>query len=235
MSRLFRAPRRGLRLGLVLVVVLLAALGARQVASILLTPGARGLGGAAAVVALFVLSCLTTLPPASLVAMAAGAIFGLALGWGVASVGLLLGAIAPFLLARYGLRGWVRQWLHRWPRASQVDGAVGRGGWRAVALLRLSPVMPFGPMSYALGLTAIPLGPYLLGSCAALPSLAVYVSLGVAAGDLAAVARGARPPAPVQVVLLVVGVVALVATALYLRRLLRQPAGEAPTVRDDHP
>ncbi len=216
------ASRRGWRTLLLLGVVAGAAVVARHVAPMLLTAGARGLGGATVLIGLFVLSCLTSVPPASLVAMAAGAIFGLGVGFGVAAVGLLLGAVPPFLLARYGLRGWVRRWLHRWPRGDQVDAAVARGGWRAVALLRLSPVMPFGPMSYAFGLTAIPLGPYLVGSGAALPALAVYVSLGVAAGDLVAVGRGGRPATWVQASLLAVGVATLVATVVYLRRLLRQ-------------
>jgi len=236
-SRLHPASRGWWRTLSLLGVVAGAAVVARHVAPLLLTPEARGLGGATAVVCLFVLSCLTSIPPASLVAMAAGAIFGLAVGYGIAAVGLLLGAITPFLLARYALRGWVRGWLHRWPRGEEVDAAVARGGWRAVALLRLSPVMPFGPMSYAFGLTAIPLGPYLAGSCGALPALAVYVSLGVAAGDLVAVGRGERPATWVQVALLVVGVAALVATVVYLRHLLRQRVereGEVP-VCDERP
>lgn len=224
---------RGWRPLLLVVVVVGAAVVARRVAPILLAPGARGVAGGAALIVLFSLSCLTSLPPASLVAMAAGAIFGLGVGWGVASIGLLAGAVAPFLLARYALRAPVRRWLHRWPRGERVDQAVARGGWRGVALLRLSPVMPFGPMSYALGLTAVPFTAYLVGSCAALPSLAVYVGLGVAAGDLYAVGRGAHPPGVVQVVLLVVGVAALAATAVYLRRLLRQQVGKEGEVSDE--
>ena len=58
---------------------------------------------------------------------------------------------------------------------------VERGGWRAVALLRLIPIMPHSIANYALGLTRLSLGDYAFGSLLGqLPMTVAYVDLGAA-------------------------------------------------------
>jgi len=62
-----------------------------------------------------------------------------------------------------------------------LSGWVERGGWRAVALLRLIPIMPHSVANYGLGLTALPLGAYAFGSLIGqLPLTIAYVELGAA-------------------------------------------------------
>ncbi len=56
-----------------------------------------------------------------------------------------------------------------------------QGGWRAVAGLRLIPVIPHSLANYALGLTRLPLGAYALGSLLGqLPMTIAYVDFGAA-------------------------------------------------------
>ncbi|MBX3472749.1 MAG: TVP38/TMEM64 family protein, partial [Planctomycetes bacterium] len=90
-----------------------------------------------------------------------------------------IAATAAFLLARTAARAAVERAARRHPRFAAVDEAVGEGGWRVVALLRLAPVVPFVALNYLLGLTPVRLGPYVLASWAAmLPATVVYVALG---------------------------------------------------------
>ena len=42
----------------------------------------------------------------------------------------------------------------------QVDQAIREQGWKIVLLLRLSPLIPFNLLNYALGLTSIPVHQY---------------------------------------------------------------------------
>ena len=121
--------------------------------------------------------------PASLLGIAAGAVYGRWQGFLIASAGTLLGGWCAFKLARSLLRGWVEQRIagKAGQRLADLDKAVARDGWRFVCLLRISPIMPFAMTSYALGLTAIKARDYLLGTLASLPALAGYVGAGALA------------------------------------------------------
>lgn len=117
--------------------------------------------------------------PRTLLAILAGLLFGIGSGIFWATIGSVAGAVAGFLVARYlnsGLFG-----LDRNARVRPVLDRVERGGWRAVALLRLIPVMPHSLGNYGLGLTRMPLGPYAFGSLLGqLPMTIAYVDFGAA-------------------------------------------------------
>ena len=123
--------------------------------------------------------------PRTLLAIVAGLLFGT--GWGIvwAELGSVAGAAAGFLLARYVSSGLID--FQRGSRLSLLLDWVERGGWRAVALLRLIPIMPHSVANYGLGLTALPLGAYALGSLIGqLPMTIAYVELGAAGERLMA-------------------------------------------------
>jgi uncharacterized membrane protein YdjX (TVP38/TMEM64 family) len=114
--------------------------------------------------------------PRTLLAIVAGLLFGV--GWGIAwaASGSAAGAIAGFLVARY-----INSGLIDLRRLGPVVGQVEAGGWRAVAVLRLIPVIPHSVANYALGLTRLSLGAYTLGSLLGqLPMTIAYVYLGAA-------------------------------------------------------
>jgi uncharacterized membrane protein YdjX (TVP38/TMEM64 family) len=117
--------------------------------------------------------------PRTLLALAAGVLFGTAGGIFWAGIGSVAGAAAGFLVARYLYSG-----LADVVRGSPFGFAlerVERGGWRSVALLRLIPIMPHSVANYGLGLTRLPLGAYAFGSLIGqLPMTIAYVELGVA-------------------------------------------------------
>ena len=114
--------------------------------------------------------------PRTLLAIVAGLLFGM--GWGIvwAASGSVAGAIAGFLVARYINSGWIDA-----ARLGPVAMQVERGGWCAVAVLRLIPVIPHSLANYALGLTRLPLAAYAFGSLLGqLPMTIAYVDLGAA-------------------------------------------------------
>ncbi|MDP3775113.1 MAG: TVP38/TMEM64 family protein [Gemmatimonadales bacterium] len=149
----------------------------------------RSAGATAAVVyvAVYVVATLALLP-ASLLTAAAGFAFGPVWGILVASPTSVLAATVAFLLGRTVAREWVLQRLPKWPLCAAIDQVIGDQGFKIVLLLRLSPVLPFGLLSYALGLTRVRLRDYVLGSfLGMLPATILYVyvgSLGTNAGDL---------------------------------------------------
>jgi uncharacterized membrane protein YdjX (TVP38/TMEM64 family) len=151
--------------------------------------------------------------PRTVLAVAAGVVFGM--GWGLvwATAGSVLGAVVGFLVARYLNAGLIEP--ETIPRIGPVLERAEAGGWRAVAALRLIPVLPHSLANYALGLTRLSLGSYALGSLLGqLPMTFASVDLGVAGGRAWAGASNWLAPT-------LVGFAVLIASLL-LPRLVRQ-------------
>lgn len=127
--------------------------------------------------------------PASLAGMAAGAVYGIPLGFALAAASTMAGAVITLAISRSLARGWVERFMARRPRLQNLDDLLARDGARLVCLLRLSPVMPFAATSYALGLSSVSVRDYIIGTMASLPALLGYVVLGrlavvgIAAGE----------------------------------------------------
>jgi uncharacterized membrane protein YdjX (TVP38/TMEM64 family) len=155
--------------------------------------------------------------PASLLGLAAGAVYGVALGFGLSAIGIMLGAAIAFALTRSALRPAIAHKLAANQRLARLDQAVGRDGWRLVLLMRVSPVMPFSLTSYALGLSAISPRDYALGTLAALPALLLYVAIGTLSRSGLAALHG---HAPIHLVLVGVAIMATLLLSLRLGRLI---------------
>lgn len=166
--------------------------------------------------------------PASVFTMAAGALFGVVPGVGLVMLGAALGASACFALARGGGRRLVEARLARDHRVAALDRAIEAKGLTLVLLLRLSPVFPFSPLNYALGLTGVRYFDFLIGTLGMVPAVFMYVSAGAAAGELVAVLSGARPPrGSGTYTLLGLGLAATVAVTVHVTTLARRALREA--------
>ena len=184
-----------------------------------------GLGalGYAAFYAIYVVGALLFVPGAA-ITIAGGFLFGLARGIAIVSAASTTAAVLAFLIARHAARGAVEARARKDGRFTAIDEAIGERGWKIVALLRLSPAVPFSLSNYFYGLTAIGFWPYLLTSwLAMLPGTVLYVYLGAA--GRAAARGGGRTPA--ENVYLAVGLVATVAVTVYLTRVARKALREA--------
>ncbi len=141
--------------------------------------------------------------PRTILAMAAGLVFGM--GWGLvwAATGSVLGAVAGFLVARYVNAGLLEP--ESMPRVGPILQRAEAGGWRAVAALRLIPVLPHSLANYALGLTRLPLGAYALGSALGqLPMTIAYVDFGAAGGKIWSGSAGWIAPTAIGAVALLI-------------------------------
>jgi uncharacterized membrane protein YdjX (TVP38/TMEM64 family) len=171
--------------------------------------------GLTGVCAVSVLATLL-LVPAWIFPRVAGAVCGM--GWGLvaATIAAVVSALAAFLLARYVLRALVERAARRNQLFKSVDGAVKKDGWKVVALLRMSPVLPSGFKSYFLGLTRVRLADYLTASAAGmLPGILLKVYVG-AAGRGAMTEGGA-----LNWTLFAAGVAATIALTMIVGRKVR--------------
>jgi len=176
--------------------------------------------------------------PGSLLTLAAGAIFGLVEGTVYVLLAATLGATGAFLIARHAARAAIERRIEGDERFAAIDRAIGREGRKIVFLLRLSPVFPFNLLNYALGLTKVRLGDYVVACLGMLPGTLLYVYTGKLAGDVAAVAGGAAPERGVGYwTLLVVGLLATAGVTVYVTRLARRALADrtGPEIAVDDP
>ena len=94
-----------------------------------------------------------SLPGATVMTLAGGAIFGLVWGTVLVSFASTAGATLAFLASRFLLRDWVQRRFGARLRA--VNAGVEREGGFYLFTLRLVPVFPFFVINLAMGLTAL--------------------------------------------------------------------------------
>lgn len=161
--------------------------------------------------------------PGSLLTLVGGAVFGVVAGTAYVFAGAVIGSALAFLAARHLARPAVERRISGDERFRRIDRAVEREGLKIVFLLRLSPVLPFVLLNYALGVTRVRFWHYVTASLGMIPGTLLYVYSGKVAGDVATVvgggeiARGAGYWA-----LLALGLVATVAVAVLTARIARR-------------
>lgn len=180
-----------------------------------------GFGGWAKVVfgAVYVVATVVFFP-ASLLTLAAGALFGVWNGFVVVSLGSTIGAGCAFLIARYLARARIEKRARGNDKFAAIDRAIDEGGWKIVAMLRLSPAIPFNLQNYFYGLTPIRFGPYLLTSwIAMMPGTMLYVYLGYVAGQAVGAGQGASIG---KWALLIVGLLATLGVTVYITKVAQR-------------
>ncbi|MGK2915690.1 MAG: FAD-dependent oxidoreductase [Porticoccaceae bacterium] len=126
---------------------------------------------------LYVVVTALSLPGATVMTLAGGALFGF--GWGVVIVSFAssLGATLAFLVSRHLLRDWVQRRFGQ--RLSAINAGIEQDGALYLFTLRLVPLFPFFVINLLMGLT--PLRPwifYWVSQIGMLAGTLVYVNAG---------------------------------------------------------
>jgi uncharacterized membrane protein YdjX (TVP38/TMEM64 family) len=165
--------------------------------------------------------------PASALTLAAGALFGVFTGVVVVSLASTTGAALAFLISRYLARPRVTAYLKDFPKFEAIDRAVSEGSWKIVALLRLSPAVPFNLQNYLYGLTGIRFWPCVLTSwLTMLPGTFLYIYLGYLGWTGLEQAGSQRSRSHAEWAMLALGLLATVVVTLYITRLARRALRE---------
>ena len=166
---------------------------------------------------------VVALVPASLLTIAGGALFGLTRGIAYSFCGAVLGSTFAFLLGRHVARRLVERRLSSMPRFEAIDRAVAAQGRRIVFLLRLSPIVPFNFLNYALGVTRISTRDFVIASVGMLPGAVMYAYAGKVTGEALAIAGQAELPRDASYyATLVAGLAATLAVTAVISRTARR-------------
>lgn len=180
---------------------------------------------------LFVFVATIAFIPGAILTIGAGYVFERSFGLGpgvlVGSitifVGASAGAILSFLIGRYLLRDCVNRLAHRYSTFEALDAVMKQKGFRIMALLRLSPIIPFNAINYISGITSISLLSYSMANIAIIPGTILFVFVGA---STSCISNNMGNGATVTIVSFVIGAVfaliAIVLTSVYARRELNQ-------------
>lgn len=181
-----------------------------------------GAVGLLAFTAAYLLSALS-LFPGSVLSLAAGFSYGTARGAVLVSVASTLGAALAFLLGRSLLRRRIEARVTADRRLSAIDAAIADRGFSIVLLLRLSPVLPYSPLNYALALTGVRWSDYLAASwIGMLPGTVLLVYLGSLVSRARDLAAGRPSGGLAEQALYFGGLLATVLVSVILTRVARR-------------
>ena len=134
----------------------------------------------------YILMAALSLPGATVVSLAGGAVFGLFTGVVVVSFASSIGATLAFLFSRYMFRDWVQNRFSK--KLEAINKGVEREGGFYLFTLRLVPAFPFFVINLAMGVTTISTRVYyLVSQLGMLPATIVYLNAGTQLGQLESV------------------------------------------------
>jgi len=126
---------------------------------------------------LYIAVIALSLPGATILTLAGGAVFGLLWGTLIVSFASSIGATLAFLAARFLLRDWVRARFGQ--RLQTINAGLQRDGAYYLFTLRLVPLFPFFLINLAMGLTPMKTWTfYWISQIGMLAGTVVYVNAG---------------------------------------------------------
>lgn len=184
----------------------------------------------------------TLLFPGTLLCLAAGASYGVVQGGILYWIANLLGQTLAFIVGRYVLRDLVVHYaIQRVPNFQAIDAALSKDGWKLIFLLRLSPVVPYNLLNYALATTGIDLMQFSVASAlGVLPWVLVFAYAGAMARN--AVAIGSKNFTSLQVLemgpwyivsWLALGLLTIVAVGVYTKKAIDRVLSQAKDSTQD--
>lgn len=141
---------------------------------------------------IYIIQTGLALPGATILSLAAGAVFGPYLGTVYAVTAASLGALLSFLVTRYLLRDTISEQFGN--RLKIINKELEERGFNYLLFLRLVPIFPFFLINLAAGLTRIKLSTFALGTLIGIiPGGFVYVNAGSSLASISSLSDIASP------------------------------------------
>jgi len=154
----------------------------QNIPSIIEKTASSGPVGYLGFILIYIVSTVMMLPGSPLT-FTAGALFGFWKGLIFVSIGSTLGASCAFMVSRYLIRKSIEKRVLKNKKFQSIDNEIDEQGWKIVILARLSPIIPFFLLNYALGITKIRFIHFIFASWVGMiPGTTVYVLMGTMGG-----------------------------------------------------
>ncbi len=177
-----------------------------------------GLGVWSPIVFVIIVIILTSMfVPDTLLAVAAGVLFGLFWGTFLIVIGAIITATMNYLVARKLFRVRIEKILRKHPKFRAIHRLAEQDGLRLQLLLRLSPINPV-MVSYILGAAGARYLTFLLATTGLIPTLFAEVYFGRLAGHVTKIAGNVSHHSIMHTVVMAVGFVVSIAVIIFIVR-----------------
>lgn len=112
--------------------------------------------------AFFIVKPFFIVIPSNVIAIGAGIVFGPVKGFLLTMVGFWISGTVAFNISRFLGKDFVESIIGN--KLMKLDNNMGKNGFKILLLLRLPPVLPYDPLSYACGLTKIKYWDFIIAS-----------------------------------------------------------------------
>jgi uncharacterized membrane protein YdjX (TVP38/TMEM64 family) len=152
--------------------------------------------------------------PNTVLFVTSGSLFGFWWAFTFNLIGFALGATLAFLISRYGFYEFVRAKAHT--MLQTFNHRFSKAGWKAVAVVRMTPIFPSFAVNYLLGITHVRFWDYLWASVVfTLPACITMTLL----GDVSIALLLQTEPSPVVITgFIILTVVVATAVVMTLKR-----------------
>lgn len=137
----------------------------------------RGIFSSVLYLLFFIVKPFFVIIPTNIIAIAGGTMFGPIRGFLLTMAGFFISGTVAFFVARYLGRDFVEGIIGK--KFIKLEDNMEKNGFKILFLLRLPPILPYDPLSYACGLTKIKYKDFILASLlGVIPETACYSVLG---------------------------------------------------------
>ncbi|NEU29560.1 TVP38/TMEM64 family protein [bacterium LRH843] len=93
--------------------------------------------------------------PFPVVAGLIGSVFGILLGTSISLLGITIGMMTMFWMARYGFQDWVQKTLQKYPKAQEYESYFEQNAFIGILIVRLVPVIPSPLVNILCGISKV--------------------------------------------------------------------------------
>ncbi|MFT4993830.1 MAG: putative membrane protein YdjX (TVP38/TMEM64 family) [Paraglaciecola sp.] len=178
--------------------------------------------------------------PSIIFTLAAGFLFGPALGSFCVIVATTLGAAVAFFISRHSFSEGVKNYLRNHKKLKVVNDELVHEGWKLILLTRLVPFFPLKLSNYFFGATNFSMADFVIGTfIGIIPNTLFIVYMGSLAADLSMLVSGELMRSPNAWGFYVLAFSFMLVTVTYVtkhaqRALLRYEAQAVKDVRRKH-
>lgn len=111
---------------------------------------------------IFAIKPFFVIAPSNLISVAGGLLFGPVEGFILSMIGFFISGTVAFYLSQFLGKDFVQSIVG--DRLVKLDDNLNKNGFKILFLLRLPPILPYDPLSYACGFTNIKYSTFILAS-----------------------------------------------------------------------